>query len=69
MHMPPRRRPAEPHGGVNEGARLRERRKPPRLRRVADDERRIDAKVIHAACRLPGVTMHRIDGHQASAAG
>jgi hypothetical protein len=63
IDLPPWRRPTEPHGVVNEGACLGERSKPSWLRRVVDDEWRVDAKV-HTRRRLAVVTPRGIDGRQ-----
>jgi len=52
IHVPPWRRPPEPHGVGNEGRCLGERTKYSRFRRVLDHEWRIDRKVEHAQPRL-----------------
>ena len=52
IHVPPWRRPPEPHGVGNEGRCLGERTKWSRFRRVLDHEWRIDTKVEHAISKL-----------------
>jgi hypothetical protein len=69
IDVSPWRRATEPHGVVNEDACLGERSKPPRLRRVVHDKRRVDAKVVHARRRLAGIPPSALMGVKTRAGG